>query len=193
MQKVILILLVTVISLKSYAQDFTGGIILGVCGSQIDGDNQSHYKKPGLIFGAYVLKPISKNGAIKIEMYYIGKGAVLNIDNPDGTFFQEFNHSLHYIEMPVLYNLEIHPKINIAIGLATSYLFAHKFTLIKQEVDKNYYSMRDFDFQPMGQVDFYLTDKISSSLRISYSAISIRNDDIWLNNNLSVVLRYRFE
>lgn len=193
MQKLILLLLIIFFSLNSYAQDFTGGIILGVCGSQIDGDNQSHYKKPGLIFGAYVTKPISDNGAIKIEMYYIGKGAILNIDNPDGTFFQEFNHSLHYIEIPILYNLEVHPKINVAIGIASSYLFAHKFTLIKQEVDKNYYSMKDFDFQPMGQVDFYLTDRISSSLRISYSAISIRNDDVWYNNNLSIALRYTFE
>ena len=193
MQKLILLLLIIFFSFNSYAQDFTGGIILGVCGSQIDGDNQSHYKKPGLIFGAYVTKPISDNGAIKIEMYYIGKGAILNIDNPDGTFFQEFNHSLHYIEIPILYNLEVHPKINVAIGIASSYLFAHKFTLIKQEVDKNYYSMKDFDFQPMGQVDFYLTDRISSSLRISYSAISIRNDDVWYNNNLSIALRYTFE
>ena len=193
MQKLILLLLIIFFSLNSYAQDFTGGIILGVCGSQIDGDNQSHYKKPGLIFGAYVTKPISDNGAIKIEMYYIGKGAILNIDNPDGTFFQEFNHSLHYIEIPILYNLEVHPKINVAIGIASSYLFAHKFTLIKQEVDKNYYSMKDFDFQPMGQVDFYLTDKISSSLRISYSVFSVRNDDVWYNNNLSIALRYTFE
>ncbi|MCF6366653.1 MAG: PorT family protein [Bacteroidales bacterium] len=193
MQKLILILLITFFLLKSYAQDFTGGIIFGVCGSQIDGDSQSRYKKPGLIFGAYVQKPISDNGALKIEMYYIGKGAVFNIDNPDGTFFQEFNHSLHYIEIPVLYNLEIHPKINVAVGIASSYLFAHKFTLIKQEVDKNYYSIKDFDFQPMGQVDFYLTDRISSSLRISYSALSIRNDDVWYNNNLSVALRYTFE
>lgn len=188
-------MLITFFSLNTYAQDFTGGIILGVSGSQIDGDVQSKYKKPGLVIGAFVNRPLSEKGALKIEMYYIGKGAVLNTEYPDGSVFQEFNTSLHYIELPVLYNFMFHPKITVSVGIAPSYLFAHKLTRQKFLVDKSLYSMKPFDFQPMGQVGFYLTDRISSSIRISYSAINIRNDEltVWYNNNLSIVFRYTFE
>ncbi len=195
MQKIILILLITFFSLNLYAQDFTGGIILGVCGSQIDGDKQYNYKKPGLVLGAFVNRPLSERGSLKIETYYIGKGAVLNIDYPDGAVFQEFNNSLHYIEMPILYNYKFHPKIDVSIGIASSYLFAHKFIQQRAIVNKSFYSLKNFDFQPMGQVGFYLTDKITSSIRISYSIFDIRTEDlaIWYNNNLSIALRYTFE
>ncbi len=195
MQKSVLIIFVILFSVKSYSQEFSGGILLGVSGNQVDGDEQGGYKKPGLILGAFIMKPLSDKGAIKIETYYIGKGAVLNVEYPDGSFFQEFNTSLHYIEMPFLYNFQFHPKIDLSIGIAPSYLFAHKLTRAYQEIGKNSYSLKTFDFQPMGQLGFYLTDRIFSNIRISHSVFSIRNEynATWYNSNLSIVLRYTFE
>ena len=96
---------VLIFSNKIYAQrDFSGGLLLGISASQVDGDDQYRYKKPGLVFGAYVSRALTKNGSLKIETYYIGKGAVLNKDYPDGTTIQVFNTSLHYVEMPFLFN-----------------------------------------------------------------------------------------
>ncbi|NOZ35541.1 MAG: PorT family protein, partial [Chlorobi bacterium] len=174
-------------------RDFSGGLLLGISASQVDGDAQYHYKKPGLIFGAFVSRPLSKHGSLKIETYYIGKGAVLNKDYPDGTTVQVFNTSLHYIEIPFLFNLQVHPKIEIAFGIAPSYLFAAKLTSYKALVEKSSYSLKPFDIQPIGEVDFYLTDKIMTSLRFSYSMFNIRKDPmaIWYNNNLSLVFRYK--
>jgi hypothetical protein len=178
-----------------FAQDFSGGLLIGVCGSQIDGDEQFHYKKPGLVLGAYVTRPFSEKTALKIETYYIGKGAVKNEEYPDGTVIQIFNTSLHYIEMPFLFEYQLLKKVNIAVGIAPSYLFAHRLTSYKQEVSKDDYSIKSYDIQPMGQVDFYLTDRISTSLRFSYSMINIRNEVLstWYNNNLSLVLRYKIK
>ena len=176
-------------------KDFSGGLLFGISASQIDGDAQYNYKKPGLIAGAYVLRPLSKSGSLKIETYYIGKGAVLNEDYPDGTTVQVFNTSLHYVEMPFLFNLKVHPKIEIALGVAPSYLFAEKLSSFKQVLDKNSYSFKTFDIQPIGEADFYLTDNIMTSLRLSYSAINIRNEPMttWRNNNLSLVFRYKIK
>ena len=195
MKHIFLVLLLNLLVISGFSQEFSGGFILGVCGSQIDGDDQFKYKKPGLIAGAFVSWPFSERTALKIETYYIGKGAVLNIDQVDGSSLQVFNTSLHYIEMPFLYNFKLHHKIDIALGIAPSYLFAHKLTSYKVEVDKSSYSVNSFDFQPMGQIDFYLTDRISSSLRLSYSVFDIRKEDMatWYNNNLSVVLRYKIK
>ena len=176
-------------------RNFSGGLLLGISASQIDGDAQYHYKKPGFIAGAYVLRPLSKNGGLKIETYYIGKGAVLNEDHPDGTTLQVFNTSLHYVEMPFLFNLKVHTKIEIALGIAPSYLFAEKLSSYKQVLDKNSYSFKTFDIQPIGEAGFYLTDNIMTSLRLSYSAVNIRNEPMttWRNNNLSLVFRYKIK
>jgi len=174
------------------AQAFSGGLLLGVCGSQVDGDEQSGYKKPGLLAGAWVSKPISKYTDLKIETYYIGKGAVLNIEHEDGTLERVFNTSFHYVEIPFLWNLNFGDKIDMALGIAPSYLFAHKITgqyyNDVQEAD-----MTNFDFQGMTQVDFFLTEKISSSIRFSYSIFDIRKEPMstWRNNNLSIAFRYK--
>ncbi len=195
MKQIFLILILNLLIISGFSQDFSGGIILGVCGSQVDGDQQSGYKKPGIIAGAFVSIPISKMAALKIETYYIGKGAVLNQEQADGYVLQIFKTSFHYIEMPFLYNLKLHTKIDIALGIAPSYLFAHKITGVYISIDKSLYSMKNFDFQPMAQVDFYLTDNISSSIRFSYSMINIRNDPMagWYNNNIGVVFRYKIK
>ncbi len=182
------------LSSKTFAQkDFSGGLLLGISASQIDGDNQYKYKKPGLILGAYVNRPLTEHGSLKIESYYIGKGAVLNEDRTDGTTIQVFNTSLHYVEMPFLFNLQVHPKINIAAGIAPSYLFASKLTSYKALVEKSSYTLKQFDFQPIVEAGFYLTDKITTNLRLAYSLFNIRKDPmaIWYNNNLSLVFMYK--
>ena len=176
-----------------FAQSFSGGLLLGVCGSQIDGDEQFKYKKPGLLAGAWVSRPISEYLDLKIETYYVGKGAVKNVDGPEGSVIQEFNTSLHYVEMPFLLNINVHTKIDVALGIAPSYLFAHKLTRYKQLVDKSLYDMNSFDYQGMGQIDLFLTEKLSSSLRLSYSIFDIRGEDVstWYNNNFSIAFRYK--
>jgi hypothetical protein len=192
MKKVIGVLLFIMGFLTGFGQEFSGGLLLGVCGSQIDGDDQFKYKKAGLVVGAYVSRPFSEKSSLKIETYYIGKGAVKNNELPDGTTLQEFNTTLHYIEMPFLFDYQLLNSIHIAVGIAPSYLFAHRLTSFRAVVSKDLYELSSFDIQPMGQVDFYLTDHISASLRISYSAFDIRKEELstWYNNNLSFVFRY---
>jgi hypothetical protein len=102
---------------------------------------------------------------------------------------------LHYIEMPFLFDYQLLNKISVSVGIAPSYLFAHRLTSYRQEVSKNDYTLKSFDIQPIGQLDFYLTDHISASLRLSYSAFDIRTEAVstWYNNNLSLVLRYKIK
>lgn len=193
MKKTFTLILIFSFALSLHAQEFSGGFIAGVCGAQVDGDEQSGYKKPGVLAGVWISRTITKYTDLKIETYYVGKGAIKNIDSPDGSVFQEFKTSLHYVEVPFLWNINLGEKIDIALGVAPSYLFAHTIYGDYQSIDKNLYSMKNFDVQGMGQVDFFLTDKISSSIRFSYSAVNIRNDAMtaWFNNNLSIAFRYK--
>ncbi len=194
MRDYIVLLLISLFFLKGNGQNFEGGLLLGVCGSQIDGDDQFGYKKPGLVFGAFVIRPFSDKTGLKIESYYIGKGAVKNDELADGSTIQVFNTGLHYVEMPFLFDYKLLPKLTIAIGIAPSYLFAHQLTTFKTRVPKELYEISSFDIQPMGQIDFFLTDHIRSSIRLSYSAFDIRKEEVstWYNNNLGIVFRYEF-
>lgn len=195
MNKTILILAFTFSISFSFAQNFSGGILLGVSGSQIDGDVQGGYKKGGLIIGAYVSKPLSEKSNFKIESYYIGKGAVKTIKVSPSYSYQEFNTSLHYIEMPFLYHYKLLPKFDVSIGLAPSYIFASKLVEMGYEIDKNFYSMRTFDVQPIAEAGFYLTDNIVANIRYSHSVINIRTDTNggWYNNNIGLVLSYEIK
>jgi len=195
MKKYILSIFAILVSLAGFTQTFSGGLMLGVSGNQIDGDEQGGYKKPGLIAGAYVKANFTEFAALKIETYYIGKGAVMNTDLGGGAVYQEFKTDLHYIEMPFLFNMTVHPKIEIALGIAPSYLFKYKIVRDYSPAPDQSNSLKDFDFQPMGQVDFFLTDRISSCLRFSYSMLNISKNPTtgWLNNNIAVVLRYKIK
>lgn len=195
MKKYYIIILLFLTFSISYSQEFTGGVLLGICGSQIDGDEQYPYNKAGLVAGAFILKPLSEKASLKIETYYVGKGATLNQEYADGTTIQIFNTSLHYVEMPFLYNFKFHPRMDFSIGIAPSYLFAHKITRRGYEINKSQYSLNSFDIQAMGQVGFFLTDRITSSLRMSYSLFNIRKekDASWYNNNIAFVLSYNFK
>ncbi len=195
MKHLISILILNLIFIVSFSQDFSGGVLLGVSGSQVGGDTQGSYKKGGLILGAYVKKPLSKYGAFKIETYYIGKGAVKNVKVSETFSYQEFNTSFHYIEIPFLYNYQLLPKFNVSVGVAPSYLFAHKLVELGFTVNKNFYTMRSFDIQPIIEVGYYLTDNITANLRASYSILNIRTDDGvgWYNNNIGFVLAYKFK
>lgn len=195
MNKIIISLLLTLIYNNSFSQKFSGGILLGVSGNQIDGDVQGGYKKGGLILGAFITKPLSDNANLKIETYYIGKGAVKTIKVSESYSYQDFNTSLHYIEMPFLYNYKLLPKFDVSVGIAPSYLFASKLVELGFEVNKNFYTIRSFDFQPIAEAGFSLTDNITANVRYSHSVINIRTDTNggWYNNNIGLVLSYKIE
>ncbi len=195
-QTLLFIIIFVLLTPESKAQrDFSGGLLFGISASQVDGDAQYKYKKPGLIAGAYVLRPLSERAALKIETYYIGKGAVLNETLTDGTTVQVFKTSLHYVEMPFLFNFEIYPKIEIALGIAPSYLFYAKQTTYRMTVPYFQETLKEFDFQPYGELNFYLTDNITTSVRLSYSLFNLKNDSMstFYNNNLSLVFFYKIK
>ena len=195
MKKIVTTFIFFFIINMSFSQDFSGGILLGISGNQIDGDVQSGYKKGGLIIGAFITKPLSDKANLKIESYYIGKGAVKTVKVSSNYSYQEFNTSLHYIELPILYNYVILPKFDISIGIAPSYIFASKLTRLGFEINKNLYTIRPFDLQPIAEAGFYLTDKITINLRYSHSIINIRTNTNggWYNNNIGIVLSYKIK
>ena len=61
------------------AQNFGGGIILGLSTSQVGGDDLAGFNKAGVLAGVFANKSISELLSLQMEMNYIQKGS----NNPD--------------------------------------------------------------------------------------------------------------
>lgn len=170
------------------AQYFKGGLIGGVSGSQIDSDGQAGYNKIGGIGGAYVSYPVIEKGFLNLELFYIGKGAVKNIETPSYVL-QEFKTSLHYIEVPVMFSYRFFEKFSFGAGFNFSYLFSYKLynmgILFYQE-------LFPFDIGGNAEAEYHLTEKFSFLMRISRGMINMQKNGYWANSNLLLTFKYKF-
>ena len=81
------------------AQNLGGGLVLGMNFSQIDGDNESGYRKPGASLGGYVSFQLTEKLEIQPEILWDQLGSV----SKNGFFNNRFN----YFSFPIMLNFEI--------------------------------------------------------------------------------------
>lgn len=192
MKKTILFFLLF-IPLVSFSQLFNGGFIVGFSGSQIDGDTQRGYKKLGAVSGVFLETISQKKASLLIELYYAGKGAVLNYKYDDGTSTQEFKSNLHYLEMPISIKYKLNEYFHFSGGLAPSYLLKSTLYYFDSEIPESTYQMKDINFSILLQSGYKLNEKIAFHLGVSYSLTSIREDKYWINSNILFSLRYKIK
>ncbi len=188
LNNLVIFIICSLLMQQSYAQRFKGAIIGGLSTSQIDGDTQKDYKKPGVYAGVFVETDFNETLGTKIELYFIGKGAIKKIDG-----FEEFNTSLYYIEMPFLLNIKPIKQFQLDIGLAGSYLIASKLVSLGEKVDEGLYDMHNFDFSGRVSVIYYVKPKLGFTARLDYSLVPVKNNPNWFNSNLSYGVIYKFK
>ena len=86
--------------LSSSAQVFNTGIVLGLNGSQVDGDGYGGFNKMGFIAGAFTNASLSEKWSTQFEIYYINKGS-FKAARPDKGDYRHFNLNVNYIEIPL--------------------------------------------------------------------------------------------
>jgi hypothetical protein len=188
MKKTLLIFVSFLFLFPLMAQRFNGSIFAGVSANQVDGDTQGGFKKPGFVGGVSVETAFSETLGVKIELFYIGKGAKQQIDG-----VEEFNTSLHYVEMPFLLTFKPIEKAEIDFGPAISYIISSKLKNYGEIVDGALYDIHNFDFSAMISIIYFISDKIGCNVMFNYSIVPIKNNPNWFNNNLSLCLIYRFK
>ncbi|MEA2042175.1 MAG: outer membrane beta-barrel protein, partial [Bacteroidota bacterium] len=181
-----LISIFVLLTFAAFGQSFYGGLVGGFSGSQIDGDTQGGYTKPGFVAGVYVGRDLGGNKAFKIELYYIGKGALKNVKYANGTVVQEFKTHLNYVEMPIFYVWNFSEKFTFSGGIASAFNFSSKLYYKGGLLPESTYEMSPFDFSPIVKVEFNFSERMTIGVRFSRSVFSIRTDDYLYNNNLSV-------
>ena len=102
------------------AQDFGGGVILGLSTSQVGGDNLAGFHKAGLLLGVFANKSITELLSFQMEMTYIQKGSNNpNMNNAEHPNYSKQDISLSYIEVPLLLQYHQSDKLKIEGGVLT--------------------------------------------------------------------------
>src|SRR4029079_13168680 len=95
-----------------FAQNFHGGIKVGICGSQVSGDRLSGYDKAGILVGGLVSHSLGKPFSLSFGIEYIQKGSKSKV-NPDNAFYRL---RLSYVEVPLLLKWEASDHIFFEAG-----------------------------------------------------------------------------
>ncbi|MDX2134036.1 MAG: porin family protein [Saprospiraceae bacterium] len=89
------------LSAASLAQQrFTGGLVVGLTASQIDGDESAGYNKLGLMGGGRAGILLSERWESSLELLFVQRGAQNELvqNNPDQAYYSA---TLNYIEVPI--------------------------------------------------------------------------------------------
>ncbi len=168
------------------SQEFDGGLLGGLSTSQVDGDTQKGFKKLGIYSGLYVGYNFNYLFSLKIEMFYIGKGAKKIINN-----IEEFKTRLHYVELPFMISIKPVDKFRINAGIAGAYLINSKLLEQGFEISKNSYDINRFDWGGIVTSEYYFSKKLAFNIRFEYSIAPMRTKPHrWFNSNLSFGLIY---
>ena len=161
------------------AQNFGGGIILGLSTSQVDGDDLGGFNKAGLLVGVFANKAISPSFSLQMEMTYIQKGS----NNPKMNDADHLNYlkediSSSYFEMPLLLQYHQSEILKIEGGLLSAYLIDGNYNDLNGKMP--IYTVNPFikyDFGLFLGIDYTFSNKLSLNTRLSNSILSIGDED----------------
>jgi hypothetical protein len=186
------------------AQDFNGGLMAGLVGSQVAGDTYSGYNKAGLFLGGFVNYQFSNRTVVQMELEYFQKGSRKN-PKPDKDDYTSYLFRVNYIELPVLYQYVASERIKVEIGPSAGFLVGYYEEKDEEEIsdEPGYNKPAPVTLQLNLGMYFYLLDNWAVSLRTNNSLLNIRTQSregdvirLWgygqFNDCLVLTLNYTF-
>ena len=161
------------------AQNFGGGIILGLSTSQVGGDDLGGFNKAGLLVGVYANKSISPLLSFQMEMTFIQKGS----NNPKMNDYEHKNVgrpdiSLSYIEVPLLLQYKQSEILEIEGGLQFANLITGYYNDTYGEISATTIDpFIDYDIGLLIGMDYTFSGNLSLNTRISNSILPIGEED----------------
>ncbi|MDP4267831.1 MAG: porin family protein [Bacteroidota bacterium] len=181
-KKIVFYIGFSILSLSIYAQNFGGGIIGGIDGSQISGDGLAGFNRLGITFGGYITFPHQGKSSIRMELNYIQKGSRTNFTFTkdsvpyDGSEHHIYHLNLHYVEIPFLYLYELNKRITLEAGFS-----AGVFISSYEEYDgydithvDNRPNFKPYDLSFALGLYYQISDKFSINARFSNSFLPVR-------------------
>ncbi|HAH58346.1 MAG TPA: hypothetical protein DCL86_09375 [Bacteroidales bacterium] len=173
------LILSLIINYMSVAQEFKGGVHLGLVGSQVAGDNYSGYNKAGINAGGWISLPLGAKSHLQMELGYIQKGSRENPDSEKG-HYDAYIMRLGYINLPLVYRYQYSTLLGFEGG------FSMNFLLHSGEFNYSKFTGTPFKKQNLcftGGLIVRITDNIRIGLRTENSLFSLRKNrvtgDVW--------------
>ena len=186
------------LTLSNQAQNFGGGIILGLSTSQVGGDDLGGFNKAGLLAGVFANKSISPLLSFQMEMTYIQKGS----NNPKMNDYEHKNPpipdiSLSYIEVPLLLQYKQSEVLEIEGGLQFANLITGYYNDTYGKISTTTIDpFIDYDIGLLIGMDYKFSENLSLNTRISNSILPVDNplfnSKEKYNSVLSFALHYNF-
>ncbi len=171
MKKSLIFILMTFFSFLIHAQDFEGGLNIGMTASQVAGDVSSGYNKAGLYAGGFVGYHFDEKNVMLMELNYIQKGSR---ENPtEDNDFMSYKLNLHYAELPVLYKYIINRHFAVEAGLAYSFFITKKEEYnFQDEVAGKPFNRNNLSF--IIGLYYYINEQFRVNIRSNNSILPIR-------------------
>ena len=167
------------LSISIHAQNFGGGVILGLSTSQVGGDNLAGFNKAGLLAGAFANTPISELLSFQMEITYLQKGSNNpNINNSEHPNYLKEDISSSYIEVPLLLQYHQSIKMKIEGGVQLAYLINGYYNDLNEEIPIHSVDpFIEYDFGLLLGIDYKYSEEISLNTRLSSSILAIGAED----------------
>ena len=165
------------ITTSTFAQQFHGGVMAGLVGSQVAGDTYSGYKKAGIFAGGFVYLDIGSVSSLQLELTYFQKGSRENPTEKNG--YRSYLLRVNYIEMPVLYKYKA-GRFKIFAGPSAGFLMGY-YEEIDQEVisdQQGYIRPARVTLQLNVGFQFEITPNIGVDFRTNNSLLNIYSENI---------------
>ena len=159
------------LSISIQAQNFGGGLILGLSTSQVSGDYLGGFNKAGLLVGGFIDLQLSKTLKGQMEMTFIQKGS--NNPNMNENNYSDIN--LSYVEIPFLLKYLQSSTIAIEGGIETAFLISASDNDIYGQISAS--STKEFnttDISIFIGMDYSINPRLILNSRISNSIMPIR-------------------
>jgi hypothetical protein len=180
----IISLLILLIALNNlFGQNFHGGVMAGLVGSQVAGDTYSGFDKAGIYAGGFVGWDFTKRSALQLELTYFQKGSRKNPD-PENNDYESYLFRTNYVELPVLYQLKF-DWFYLEAGPSVGVLFGYFEKYNEEEISDigNYNKPARFTLQTNIGFRFKFREKFGFSFRYNFSLLNIRSrnvtGDVW--------------
>ena len=167
------------LAISSNAQNFGGGIILGLGASQVGGDDLAGFNKAGLLVGAFTNTSISELLSFQMEMTYIQKGSNNpKMNDSEHTNFEVQDISSSYIEVPLLLQYQQSDILTIEGGVQTAYLIDGYYNDYLGKINyQNSPPFVKYDIGLLLGLDYAYSENISINTRMSNSILPIGAED----------------
>lgn len=174
-----IIVLFIINTLKTQAQTFKGGLILGTNMCQIDGDMAAGYTKFGIQAGATAQVQLSEKFSVGLEILYAQKGS----RPPYNDFYRDFRIIMDYADIPItLKYSDLIGGMTFEAGASVGRLVRTKFTDFGVEGTDAFFSGRGtakkWDFDAIFGLQYMFNDKLGIGARYNRSITPIRYDAV---------------